>query len=95
LFINPASGPRVRLRAILLDAELSSTGAVEFNRARAVTYRAGLLALRRHFKKRFTIKLNWGLMSCRAEAAFTADPCAITKWRWILRSLKNKGPGTG
>ena len=31
LFVNQNYGPRVRLRAILLDAALSSTGAIEFN----------------------------------------------------------------
>lgn len=31
LFVNPTYGPRVRLRAMLLDAELTSTGVIDFN----------------------------------------------------------------
>ena len=34
LFVTPDYGPRVRLRALLLDAELPATGAVDFNPCR-------------------------------------------------------------
>ena len=61
LFVTPGYGPRVRLRAILLDAELPATGAMEFNPCKGCDMPCRTACPQAAFQKRIYRKFELGL----------------------------------
>ncbi len=61
LFVNPDFGPRIRLRAILLNATLPSTGAIEFNPCKGCHMPCWTACPQAAFHKRIYRKVELGL----------------------------------
>ena len=61
LFVTPDYGPRVRLRALLLDVELPATGAMEFNPCKGCDMPCRTACPQAAFQKRIYRKVELGL----------------------------------
>ena len=61
LFVNPAYGPRVRLRAILLDVQLPTTDVLEFNPCKGCAMPCRTVCPQAAFQKRIYREIELGL----------------------------------
>jgi hypothetical protein len=87
MLVSPQYGPRVRALLFWMWSCRLQASPISIL-AKGATYPAEPLALSRHFKKRSIAEVSLGLISYQAEAAFTADSCVISRWKWILLIVK-------
>ncbi len=89
LFINPAYGPRVRLRAILLDAELSSTGAVEFNPCKGCDMPCRTSCPQAAFQKKIYHKAELGLDELPGRSGVYSRPLCNQQMEIDISNCEN------